>query len=181
LFRSQLPNRTTTSRITIALSAPALAVAAITASGALTGSVAAQPVRPQTHTVTRPAGSKAAAHSAVLLSTSAVAATRHHHLGWKRRMAWRIMDRRFPWRPKYQFRYVNRLWERESGWNVHAFNPYSGAYGIPQAVPGSKMSSAGLHWRTSARTQIRWGLRYIRSRYGSPRRAWAHSNAYGWY
>ena len=91
------------------------------------------------------------------------------------------MDRRFPWRPKYQFRYVNRLWERESGWNVHAFNPYSGAYGIPQAVPGSKMSSAGLHWRTSARTQIRWGLRYIRSRYGSPRRAWAHSNAYGWY
>ena len=57
----------------------------------------------------------------------------------------------------------------------------SGAYGIPQAVPGSKMASAGPHWRTSARTQIRWGLSYIRSRYGTPCGAWAHSNAYGWY
>ena len=91
------------------------------------------------------------------------------------------MFNRFHWRPKYQFRYVNRLWDRESSWNVFASNPYSGAYGIPQAVPGSKMSSAGRHWRTSARTQIRWGLRYIRSRYGSPRRAWEHSQATGWY
>ena len=92
-----------------------------------------------------------------------------------------MMYNRFHWRPKYQFRYLNRLWDRESSWNVHAANPYSGAYGIPQAVPGSKMASAGSRWRTSARTQIRWGLRYIRSRYGTPRRAWAHSCATGWY
>jgi hypothetical protein len=92
-----------------------------------------------------------------------------------------MMYNRFGWRPKYQLRYVIWLWEHESGWRIHAYNPYSGAYGIPQAVPGSKMASAGPNWRNSARTQIRWGLRYIRSRYGKPRRAWAHECAYGWY
>jgi hypothetical protein len=92
-----------------------------------------------------------------------------------------MMSHRYHWRPKYQFRYVNWLWDRESSWNVYAANPYSGAYGIPQAVPGSKMASAGPRWRTSARVQIRWGLGYIRSRYRTPSRAWAHERAYGWY
>jgi hypothetical protein len=96
-------------------------------------------------------------------------------------IAWRMMYNRFPWRPRYQFRYLNWLWQRESGWRIRAYNPYSGAYGIPQALPGSKMASAGPRWRTSARTQIRWGMRYIRSRYGSPRSAWRHANATGWY
>jgi resuscitation-promoting factor RpfB len=64
---------------------------------------------------------------------------------------------------------------------VYAQNPYSGAYGIPQALPGAKMATAGPDWRTSARTQIRWGLRYIRGTYGSPLRAWDHEVAYGWY
>ena len=91
------------------------------------------------------------------------------------------MSHRFGWRPKYQFRSLNKLWERESSWRIHAQNPYSGAYGIPQAVPGRKMASAGRDWRDSARTQIRWGLRYIKNRYGKPRRAWAHEVAYGWY
>ena len=72
------------------------------------------------------------------------------------------------------------LWNRESGWRVNAANP-SGAYGIPQALPGSKMASAGANWRTSATTQIRWGLSYIRGVYGSPHAAWAHSQAHGWY
>ena len=80
-----------------------------------------------------------------------------------------------------QFTPLNKLWTRESGWNKYASNPYSGAYGIPQAVPGGKMASAGPYWRTNATTQIRWGLRYIKSRYGSPARAWAHELAYGWY
>jgi hypothetical protein len=97
-----------------------------------------------------------------------------------RRIAWRMV-RRFGWRPRRQFRFLNRLWNRESSWNKYAFNPYSGAYGIPQAVPGSKMASAGPHWRSSARTQIRWGLRYIKGRYGSPRAAWRHECTYGWY
>ena len=80
-----------------------------------------------------------------------------------------------------QFPYLNWLWNAESGWNKFAENPYSGAYGIPQALPGAKMASAGPNWRSNARTQIRWGLRYIRARYGSPRWAWAHEVAYGWY
>jgi hypothetical protein len=87
------------------------------------------------------------------------------HFGWGNRQ----------WKP------LKWLWNRESGWNKYASNPYSGAYGIPQALPGSKMASAGNHWRTNATTQIRWGLRYIKSRYGRPRAAWNHSQAYGWY
>lgn len=188
LIRSRSLNRTSTFRFTIAriiitVGAPALAVAAITASGGLTGSAPAQPVRPAAASTMQAAVSRASGGtSATLLSTQAQAATRRHHrLGWKREIAWKMMYNRFHWRPKYQFRYLNRLWDRESSWNVHAANPYSGAYGIPQAVPGSKMASAGSRWRTSARTQIRWGLRYIRSRYGTPRRAWAHSCATGWY
>jgi hypothetical protein len=88
--------------------------------------------------------------------------------------------RKFGW-SKRQFRYLNPLWSHESSWNVHAENAYSGAYGIPQAVPGAKMATAGPHWRTSARTQILWGLRYIKGRYGSPRAAWNHELATGWY
>jgi hypothetical protein len=92
----------------------------------------------------------------------------------------RSMLHRFGW-GQGQFRYLNQLWSRESSWRIHAYNLYSGAYGIPQAVPGSKMSAAGPHWETSAWTQIRWGLEYIRERYGSPRGAWDHELAAGWY
>jgi hypothetical protein len=88
---------------------------------------------------------------------------------------------KFHWNVSKQFKYLNWLWQRESGWNKYASNPYSGAYGIPQALPGSKMGSAGPNWRSNASTQIRWGLRYIRARYGSPHRAWNHSLATGWY
>lgn len=73
------------------------------------------------------------------------------------------------------------LWDRESGWNVSAHNSSSGAYGIPQALPGSKMGSAGADWETNPETQIRWGLGYIQGRYGSPCEAWAHSETVGWY
>jgi len=86
----------------------------------------------------------------------------------------------FGW-ARHQFRYLNSLWEKESSWNVYAENPSSGAYGIPQAVPGSKMSTAGPGWQTSASTQILWGLGYIQEVYGSPRHAWLHWLAYGWY
>ena len=96
-----------------------------------------------------------------------------------KQIAWKMLSR-FHWSTR-QFPYLNRLWNRESGWNVHAMNPYSGADGIPQAVPGSKMASAGPDWRNNARTQIRWGLRYIRARYGSPRSAWNHEAGAGWY
>jgi hypothetical protein len=80
-----------------------------------------------------------------------------------------------------QFSCLDSLWNEESGWNVYATNPSSGAYGIPQALPGSKMASAGPDWQTDAATQIRWGLTYIKSLYGSPCGAWAHEEADGWY
>jgi hypothetical protein len=80
-----------------------------------------------------------------------------------------------------QFSCLNPLWEHESGWSVTAANPGSGAYGIPQALPGSRMASAGPDWQTNAATQIKWGLSYIKDTYGSPCAAWAHSQATGWY
>ncbi len=80
-----------------------------------------------------------------------------------------------------QFGCLDSLYTRESGWNIYADNPTSSAYGIPQALPGSKMSSAGADWATNPVTQIRWGLGYIRDRYGSPCGAWGHSQSYGWY
>ena len=80
-----------------------------------------------------------------------------------------------------QFSCLDSLWNQESGWNVYATNPTSGAYGIPQALPGSKMASAGADWQTDAATQIRWGLSYIKSLYGSPCGAWGHEEADGWY
>ena len=80
-----------------------------------------------------------------------------------------------------QFSCLQPLWERESGWSVTAENPTSGAYGIPQSLPASQMSSAGADWQTDAATQIRWGLTYIQGRYGSPCGAWAHEESNGWY
>jgi uncharacterized protein YabE (DUF348 family) len=79
-----------------------------------------------------------------------------------------------------QFSCLVSLWNKESGWRTDAANP-SGAYGIPQALPGSKMASAGGDWQTSASTQISWGLGYIASVYGTPCSAWAHSQATNWY
>jgi len=76
---------------------------------------------------------------------------------------------------------LDKLWAKESGWNHKAENRSSGAFGIPQALPGSKMSSAGSDWKTSPATQIEWGLGYIKGRYGTPCGAWAHSQDVGWY
>lgn len=80
-----------------------------------------------------------------------------------------------------QFRCLKPMWTRESNWWYKARNPSSGAYGIPQAYPASKMRSAGADWRTNYRTQIRWGLSYIKSRYGSPCRAWSFWQRHHWY
>ncbi len=79
-----------------------------------------------------------------------------------------------------QFSCLDSLWERESGWNTHAQNS-SGAYGIPQALPGSKMGAFGGDWRDSAATQVAWGLDYIEGRYGSPCGAWRAFGSKGWY
>lgn len=80
-----------------------------------------------------------------------------------------------------QFVCLDNLWTRESGWRHTAHNRSSGAYGIPQALPGSKMASAGADWRTNPTTQITWGLNYIKSRYKTPCGAWNHFQVKRWY
>ncbi|SDT76525.1 lytic transglycosylase domain-containing protein [Actinoplanes derwentensis] len=80
-----------------------------------------------------------------------------------------------------QFPCLDKLWKKESGWNYKATNQSSGAYGIPQSLPGSKMASAGSDWKTNPATQIEWGLGYIEGRYDTPCGAWSHSQSVGWY
>ena len=80
-----------------------------------------------------------------------------------------------------EFQCLVDLWTRESRWNHRALNKSSGAYGIPQSLPGKKMASAGADWETNPETQIDWGLGYIEQRYKTPCRAWKHSEDNGWY
>jgi len=80
-----------------------------------------------------------------------------------------------------QFSCLHSLWTKESSWQFQAENPSSGAYGIPQSLPGDKMASFGADWQTNAATQIAWGLDYISRGYGTPCSAWAHSQATDWY
>jgi hypothetical protein len=137
------------------IAGPVLAVTALTAAAA----APSHPARP----LGRPAAVLASAP--VQPSPQQIARKMLRSFGW----SWR------------QFRYLNWLWDAESSWNAAAVNPSTGAYGIPQAVPGSKMSSAGPDWQTDTTTQIRWGLTYISETYGSPRSAWDHEVADGWY
>ncbi|HEY0536065.1 MAG TPA: lytic transglycosylase domain-containing protein [Actinoplanes sp.] len=80
-----------------------------------------------------------------------------------------------------QFPCLDKLWKKESGWNYKASNSGSGAFGIPQALPGSKMAKFGDDWKTNPATQIKWGLDYIEGRYDTPCGAWGHSQDTGWY
>jgi hypothetical protein len=152
--------------LTVTAAGSAVTAAVITLSAA----PAAQPAAPSA------AGAVAPAISRPMATLDAAASSQRLA---NYRTAWRMMPG-FGW-GKRQWTPLQKLWNLESGWNKYAQNPYSGAYGIPQALPGSKMASAGNHWRTNATTQIRWGLRYIRGVYGRPRVAWDHELAYGWY
>jgi len=136
-----------------------------------------------TAAVARPGPAPAAAVTLTALAAPQAAAARSSRQSparTPRRIAKAMLRHRFDWKA-WQFKYLNRLWATESGWDRYASNPYSGAYGIPQAVPGSKMSSAGPGWQWNARTQIRWGLRYIQDRYRTPYWAWRHQHYCGWY
>jgi hypothetical protein len=182
------PSRSSRSvRLRLAVSGPALALLAVT--GGLLGSAGAAPTATAGPGHLASVSSRPTAARPIILdalsapqSRSAVSASasRPRHRPTPRQIAWTML-RRFRWSSARQFPYLSKLWKRESGWNVHALNPYSGAAGIPQAVPGSKMASAGPDWWSNAWTQIRWGLRYIRARYGSPRNAWYHEISVGWY
>ncbi|TFD27787.1 lytic transglycosylase domain-containing protein [Cryobacterium lyxosi] len=95
-------------------------------------------------------------------------------------IARQLMANQYGWGDD-QFGCLVSLWDKESGWNVNAYNASSGATGIPQALPGNKMASAGADWQTNPATQISWGLGYIASRYSTPCDAWDKSEASGWY
>ena len=94
-------------------------------------------------------------------------------------IAYRLLPA-FGFNAKAQYGCLYQIWMRESGWRYNAQNA-SGAYGIPQALPGSKMANAGPNWQTNVSTQVKWGLGYIKSRYGTPCGAWAFWQANGWY
>ncbi|MFC5664185.1 transglycosylase SLT domain-containing protein [Kitasatospora misakiensis] len=83
--------------------------------------------------------------------------------------------------PANQLASFSQIIAHESSWNVTATNPSSGAYGLAQALPGSKMASAGADWRTNPTTQIRWALDYMNTRYGSPNAAWVFWQNHHWY
>jgi hypothetical protein len=91
-----------------------------------------------------------------------------------------LMDSKYGWGAS-EFSCYNKIIMRESAWKIHADNPTSSAYGIPQALPGSKMASAGPDWRNNPATQIKWGLGYVKSRYGTPCSAWGFKSSHGWY
>jgi hypothetical protein len=113
----------------------------------------------------QPAGNSASAPAAPSGSPQQIAAAMLGSFGWS----------------SGEFGCLQSLWNAESGWNPSASNPISGAYGIPQALPGSKMASAGADWQTNPATQIKWGLGYIKQVYGSPCAAWSHEQSTGWY
>lgn len=89
--------------------------------------------------------------------------------------------KRWKWNNQSQFTCLARLWTHESHWNHRAKNKWSGAYGIPQALPASKMKSQGKDYLTNPVTQIDWGMKYIKLRYGNPCGAWSHFQSHNWY
>lgn len=116
----------------------------------------------------------------VSVGTLVVPETTSAQQGTNRGLGQHMADAIYGWNGN-QWSCLAELWNHESGWRTNAGNPTSGAYGIPQALPGSKMASAGADWRTNPVTQIQWGLGYIKGRYGSPCNAWAHFLNSNWY
>jgi len=108
-----------------------------------------------------------------------VAAAPPPNPGTAQSIAYNMMSS-FGFDPSTQFSCLDSIWSRESGWNYQAENA-SGAFGIPQALPGSKMATAGADWQTNPATQIKWGLGYIQGRYGTPCDAWAYWQAHSYY
>lgn len=144
-------------------------VAATGTAASLTVTTAAPTVR-TAPTVTRTA-----------VRTGVVAPFRVGTVNYSKWWAQRLLATRYHMTSPAQFRCLVTVWNRESHWNPKAHNHSSGAHGIPQALPGWKMRSAGADWRTNPVTQIKWGLSYIDGRYGSPCGALRHMNNYGWY
>ncbi len=171
-YADTLPAPQTTSRFggapTQTLTAPDAAATTVERD---TVSVKAKPTPTPTPTPTASSSSKSSSASAPAVGTP--------DPGTAQAIAYEMLQAR-GWGDD-QFSCLVALWNKESHWNVYAHNGSSGAYGIPQALPGSKMASAGADWETNPATQITWGLGYITGRYGTPCGAWGHSQSSGWY
>ncbi|WP_205791334.1 phospholipase [Microbacterium sulfonylureivorans] len=126
------------------------------------------------------AAAKAKREAEAAAAAAAKAAAEANTVDGAKATARRLASANYGWGAD-QFSCLESLWTKESGWNYQAYNAGSGATGIPQSLPGSKMASAGADWQTNATTQITWGLQYIASAYGSPCSAWGHSQATDWY
>ncbi|GIT79261.1 hypothetical protein LLS1_09300 [Leifsonia sp. LS1] len=142
------------SRLRTTIDATKAATTALAAAGAEADRVAAEAAAAAAAAANTPDGAKSAARS--------------------------IASSQYGWGDD-QFQCLNSLWQKESGWNYQASNGSSGATGIPQALPGSKMASFGTDWATNATTQVKWGLDYISRSYGTPCSAWSHSQSVNWY
>jgi hypothetical protein len=116
----------------------------------------------------------AAAHAATTASGTTMPVSGNVALGEQ-------MASAYGWGSGPEWTCLDELWTRESGWRMVWNYQGSGAYGIPQALPASKMASAGADYMTNPATQVHWGLEYIRDTYGSPCGAWSHEEAVSWY
>lgn len=125
------------------------------------------------------AAAQAAAEAEAARAAAELAATRGY-TGSPKEIARQMALAEYGW-GEQQFQCYDNIIMRESEWVVTATNPSSGAYGIPQALPASKLATAGDDWRTNPVTQITWGLDYIEDRYGTPCEAWSFKQSVGWY
>jgi hypothetical protein len=123
---------------------------------------------------------KAPQDEVIAVGSLVVPSTTAAQQGTNRALGKQMADDTYGWTGN-EWACLDALWTRESNWRHTAENKSSGAYGIPQALPGDKMKSAGSDWRTNPATQIEWGLGYVKNRYGTPCKAWAHSEEIGWY
>ena len=126
------------------------------------------------------AAARAAAKAKAEKEAAAVARAAANTPAGAQATARKIASSRYGWGAD-QFSCLSSLWNKESSWNYQANNPSSGAYGIAQALPGSKMATTGSDWQTNASTQVAWGLSYIDRAYGTPCAAWGHSQSVNWY
>jgi len=177
---------------TLSAVAPAPAIVAANASTSTTATVAGQAAAAGTTSVittgtavttTAPTRrtAPAAAPKVVTAKLGAVAPFRFGSVNYSKWWAKKLLASKYHVTSAAQFTCLVTVWNRESHWNHKAHNRSSGAHGIPQALPGSKMRTAGADWRTNPVTQIKWGLGYIDRRYGSPCGALRHMNGHGWY
>ncbi len=160
------------------------AVLDVTAAGAVAGTATARALAASTRKTTTATTAPRPRPKPVVRITAktTVAPFRFGTAAYAQWHAKRLMSTsRYGWKSSAQYVCLVNLWTRESHWNYRSHNKSSGAHGIPQALPGSKMRVAGTDWMTNPVTQIRWGLGYIKSRYGSPCGAWSHFRSHNWY